>query len=67
MAIARQQEKKAKKTGKQPLMTTFSVYNLKRNNSFDFLKAQKELGYTTSPYAQTIHDQIQWFINSGQY
>ncbi len=67
MAIARQQEKKAKKTGKQPLMTTFSVYNLKRNNSFDSSKAHKELGYTPRSYAQTIHDQIQWFISSGQY
>ena len=45
--IASVLEKRAKKTGKMPLMTTFSVYNLARNNKFDSSKAKKELGYTT--------------------
>ena len=35
-------EKKAKKAGKKPLMTKFSVYNLARNNNFDSGKAERE-------------------------
>ena len=46
-------------------MTTFSVYNLARNNEFDYSKAQRELGYTTRPYQETIHDEVQWFIEEG--
>ena len=47
--IAAGLEKQAEKTGKMPLMTTFSVYNLARNNEFDYSKAETELGYTTVP------------------
>ena len=63
--IAQTLEKQAEKTGKKPLMTTFSVYNLARNNEFDYSKAQRELGYTTRPYQETIHDEVQWFIEEG--
>ncbi len=63
--IAQGMEKQAAKTGKKPLMTTFSVYNLARNNDFDCTKAQKELGYTTRPYQQTIHDEVQWMMEEG--
>lgn len=63
--IAQGLEKQAQKTGKMPLMTTFSVYNLARNNVFDYSKAQKELGYTTRPYQQTIHDEVQWMMAEG--
>jgi dihydroflavonol-4-reductase len=58
--IARSMERKAAKTGKMPLMTSFSVYNLKRNNEFDYTKAMKELGYTTRPLETTLKDQIKW-------
>ena len=47
-------------------MTTFSVYNLERNNSFDYSKAQRELGYHTHPCAQTLHDEAQWLRESGK-
>ena len=63
--IAAGLEKQAEKTGKMPLMTTFSVYNLARNNVFDYSKAQRELGYTTRSYEQTIHDEVQWMIAEG--
>ena len=63
--IAQGLEKQAAKTGKKPLMTTFSVYNLARNNEFDYSKAQRELGYTTRSYQQTIHDEVQWFMEEG--
>ncbi len=58
--LAKIMEKMAKKTGKQPMMTTFSVYNLDKNNAFDYSKAQRELGYTTRPYNETIRDEIAW-------
>jgi len=60
-AVVRQ----AEKTGKMPLMTTFSVYNLARNNEFDCTKAEQELGYTTRSYEETIHDEVQWMIAEG--
>lgn len=64
--IARRMEKKATKTGQIPLMTTFSVYNLKRNNQFDYSKAQNELGYTTRTIQETISDQVQWLKANGK-
>lgn len=63
--IAQGMEKQAEKTGKKPMMTTFSVYNLARNNEFDYSKAQRELGYTTRPYQQTIHDEVAWMKEEG--
>jgi len=63
--IAAGLEKQAEKTGKMPLMTTFSVYNLARNNEFDYSKAEQELGYTTRSYEETIHDEVQWMIAEG--
>jgi dihydroflavonol-4-reductase len=59
-------EKKAKKSGKQPLMTTFSVYNLARNNDFDYSKAVKDLGYKTRPYEETIRDEVRWLKKEGK-
>lgn len=53
-------EKMAKKTGKRPVMSTYAVWNLIRNNEFDSSKAIRELGYTTRSYKETIHDQIIW-------
>ena len=64
--IASMLEKKAKKMGTKPLMTTFSVYNLARNNNFDSSKAKKELGYTTRSYQETIHDEIVWLKKTGK-
>jgi dihydroflavonol-4-reductase len=64
--IAKRMERKAKKTGKQPIMTSFSVYHLARNNTFDYSKAKKELGYKTRPYAETLHDEAQWLKQEGK-
>lgn len=63
--IAKQMEKKAAKRGDVPMMTTFSVYNLKRNNQFDCSKAEQELGYTTRPIVETLRDQIAWLRSNG--
>jgi dihydroflavonol-4-reductase len=64
--LARVLEKKAKRTGEKPLMTTFSVYNLPRNNRYDSSKAAKELGYTTRSYRETIRDEIRWLKETGK-
>ncbi len=59
-------ENKAKRDGTKPLLTTFSVYNLARNNTFDSSKAKRELGYHTRPYKETIHDEVQWLKATGK-
>lgn len=59
-------EKKANKQGKRPLMTTFSVYNLARNNDFDSSKAKRELGYKTRSYRETMKDEVKWLKDSGK-
>ncbi len=59
-------EKSAKKKGEKPLMTTFSVYNLARNNQFDSSKAKKELGYKTRSYRETIRDEVRWLKAEGK-
>ena len=64
--LANIMEKQAKKKGIKPLMTSFSVYNLARNNTFDSSKASKELGYTTRSYEETIKDQVAWLKKEGK-
>jgi dihydroflavonol-4-reductase len=63
--IAKRMERRAAKSGDVPMMTTFSVYNLKRNNQFDCSKAEQELGYTTRPIVETLRDQIAWLKGNG--
>lgn len=63
--LAEKMEKKAQKTGEKPLMTNFAVYNLARNNRFDYSKAEKELGYHTRPYAETLKDEAEWLVEHG--
>lgn len=53
-------ERLAKWTGKKPILTTFYLINVARNNQFDATKAQTELGYHTRPYSETINDHIRW-------
>ncbi len=64
--IARIMEEQAKKKGTKPLLTTFSVYNLERNNAFDYSKAKKELGYKTRSYEETLRDEVSWLKAEGK-
>ena len=64
--LAKIMEKHAKKSGKKPLLTTFSVYNLARNNTFDYTKAVNELGYRTRSYEETLRDEIIWLKAEGR-
>ena len=59
-------EKRARRSGKRPLMTTFSVYNLACNNCFDSGKAIRELGYHTRPYEETLRDEVEWLVRTGK-
>ena len=47
------------------MMTKFAVYNLARNNQFDSSKAERELGYHTRPYEETLRDEAKWLMEEG--
>jgi dihydroflavonol-4-reductase len=58
-------ERIAEKKGEKPVLTSFNVYNLTRNNQYDSTKAREELGYSTRPYEETIRDMIDWLYSEG--
>jgi len=64
--LASLMEKRAKKSGKKPLITTFAVYNFARNNTFDSSKAAKELGYRTRSFEETVRDEVVWLRSIGK-
>ena len=64
--IARIAETVSKITKKPTLLTTFTIYNLARNNDFDCSKAMRELGYSCRPFEETIRDTVQWLITEGR-
>jgi Nucleoside-diphosphate-sugar epimerases len=55
-----------KVTGKKPKLTTFSIYNLARNNEFSSAKAEKELGYRSRPFSETLCDTVAWLRLEGK-
>lgn len=65
MVVVKIMEKLAKITGRKPILTTFYLINVARNNHFDPTKAQAELGYHTRPYKDTITDHIRWMKEEG--
>ena len=55
--LAKIMEKQAMKKGEEAMMATFSVYNLARNNDFDYSKAKKGIGVKRIPkYHMTLRD-----------
>jgi dihydroflavonol-4-reductase len=58
--LAKVTESRARKKGHEPILTSFHIYNLARNNNFDYSKAKNELGYTTRSYEETIRDEVKW-------
>ncbi|MBR2078978.1 MAG: NAD-dependent epimerase/dehydratase family protein [Clostridia bacterium] len=48
------------------LFSSFLVYNLARNNSFDSTKAKTELGYTVRPFSETLKDCVDWLKEMGK-
>lgn len=63
--IASHMEKKAAKSGTKPLLTTYSIEVLDKNNAYDSTKASKELGYSCRSYRETIRDEVDWLKSSG--
>ncbi|OUM68089.1 hypothetical protein PIROE2DRAFT_4376 [Piromyces sp. E2] len=63
--MAKTMEFTAKLSGSKLVMTSFSIYNLSRNNDFDYTKAKTELGYHPRSYKETIKDEIQWYKDAG--
>jgi dihydroflavonol-4-reductase len=51
---------------KSTMFTTYSVYNLARNNDFDCSKAMRELGYQCRPFEETIRDTVEWLESEGK-
>ncbi len=47
-------------TGKPPQLTSFMIYNLVRNNSFDTSKAREILDFNPRPLRETIIDEVEW-------
>lgn len=41
------------------------AYKLARNNEFDYSKAERELGYHTRPYEETLRDETNWLMAEG--
>lgn len=54
-----------KMTKKQMLLTTFTLYNLKRNNQFSSKKAETELGFKCRPFEESICDEVIWLKSEG--
>ena len=63
--MGRVMETIAKKKGEKPILTSFNVFMLTKNNHYDSSKAKEELGYTTRSYEETIHDMVGWLISEG--
>lgn len=52
------------KITKKPMrMTSFAVYSLIRNNVFNCSKAERELGYQTRSFTESIRDTITWLAD----
>jgi dihydroflavonol-4-reductase len=56
----------AKITKKPAMLTTFSIYNLARNNNFDCSRAMRELGFKCRPFEETIQDTVEWLQAEGK-
>ena len=63
--IASFMEKKAARNGTRPLLTTYSIDVLDRNNEYDSSKAKKELGYSSRTYRETLRDEVAWIKAQG--
>lgn len=54
-----------KVTKRQMRLTTFTLYNLKRNNHFSSQKAKTELGFKCRPFEESIRDEVLWLKSEG--
>jgi dihydroflavonol-4-reductase len=59
-------ERIGKITKRPAKLTTFSIYNLARNNDFDCSRAARELGFKCRPFEETIRDTVEWLRVEGK-
>jgi dihydroflavonol-4-reductase len=59
-------ERIGKITKRPAKLTTFSIYNLARNNNFDCSRAARELGFQCRPFEETIQDTVEWLRAEGK-
>ena len=52
-------------TGKDPLLSEFNIYMLSRNNEYDSSKAERELGFHSRPFSESIRDTVNWLREEG--
>ena len=64
--IARIAEAISKVSKKPTILTTFTVYNLARNNDFDNTKALQELQINLRPFEETVKDTADWLRSEGK-
>jgi dihydroflavonol-4-reductase len=65
LSIAVVAEAIARRNGREPLVTLDGVRMAKNRMFFTAAKAERELGYRARPYAQAVHDAIEWFRRAG--
>jgi dihydroflavonol-4-reductase len=56
----------ARRTGREPFITVDGLRMSKNLMFFTSAKAERELGYKARPYAEGIHDAIEWFRKVGR-
>lgn len=55
-----------KLTRRPAWFSSFTIYNLERNNNYSFEKAERELGFRCRPLGQSIRDTIAWLEREGK-
>ena len=50
---------------RQPVFTAYSIDVLKSNSVVSSARAREELGFTTRPWQDSIHGQVEWFRSEG--
>lgn len=57
----------SKKTGKVPVLTSYSLFTMKSPHRFSHEKAAKELGYTIRPLEETIYETLQFMVREKRF
>ena len=55
-----------KLTRRPAWFSSFTIYNLERNNDYSFEKAERELGFCCRPLVSSIRDTIAWLEQEGK-
>jgi len=50
---------------RRPVFTAYSIDVLRSNSQVSSARARDELGFTTRPWQDSIHDHVEWFRNEG--